>query len=56
MRSLKFLLLLVLLTGFLSGCGLSGPLYLPDGSESIKPDAPEDIDTQINKKRNQQLN
>jgi len=54
MRSVKSLLLLVVLTAFLSGCGLSGPLYLPDGTESIKPDAPEDLDKQINRKKSEQ--
>lgn len=55
MRSVKSLLLLVILACFLSGCGLSGPLYLPDGTESIKPDAPEDNDRQINKKKTEQV-
>lgn len=55
MRYVKSLLLLVVLTGFLSSCGLSGPLYLPDGSESIKPDTPEDTDKQINKKKTEQV-
>lgn len=55
MISVKSLLLLLVLTGFLSGCGLSGPLYLPDGTQSIKPDAPEDIDKQINKKKTEQV-
>jgi|GEM_PF-2934827 len=48
MRSVKTLLIGVIFTAVLSGCGLSGPLYLPDGTESIKPDAPDDIDKQIN--------
>jgi predicted small lipoprotein YifL len=56
MRSLKSFLLLAVLAGFLSGCGLSGPLYMPDGSESIKPDVPEDSETQLLKKRSEQDN
>lgn len=50
MRSVKSLLLLVIFSLLLGGCGLSGPLYLPDGQETIKPDAPDDIDKQINQK------
>ncbi len=52
MRSVKTLLILVILTTILTGCGLSGPLYLPDGTKSIKPDAPDDIDKQINNTKN----
>ena len=56
MRSLKSKLLLVILAAFLSGCGLSGPLYLEDGTKSIKPDAAEDSETQLLKKRSEQSN
>jgi len=50
MRSVKTLLIGMILTALLSGCGLSGPLYLEDGSKTTKPDAPDDIDKQINSK------
>lgn len=51
MRSVKTILIGVIFTAFLSGCGLRGPLYLPDGTQTIKPDAPDDIDKQINSKQ-----
>ncbi len=54
MRSVKSLLLLVIFAVLMSGCGVSGSLYLPDGSESIKPDAPDDIDQQIDATKDQQ--
>lgn len=54
MQSAKSLLFLMLFSVLLSGCGLSGPLYLADGSETIKPDAPDNIDQQINTEQTKQ--
>ena len=50
MQSTRTLLIAAFFTVLLSGCGLSGPLYLEDGTESVKPEPSEDNDKQINSK------
>ena len=59
MQTVKATLLLLMSTALLSGCGLKGPLYLPDEDAAARPgleqDSPLEMDstdnTQVKKKK-----